>query len=363
MVTNPTLSRLPRRAIGSCLGEYGYLAASSSSMVTPCPGDSPQCNRPSRNVIVVRKHLVGLSWRDASTPECRSSAPRCRNAAPRPCTRATDRSRRESPYALDTATAKSGEAPHVRDAARVHDGRADVIDELILDQVLAIPDRVEHLADGQRRNRVLSNQLERPSDSPPASHPPARTGDTARGRAPGAPLRSASCGDGHRAAARRHCHDRCATARTACGTISRYFGVDHNVSSGSSRLGRLISLAAARRFRTSSSSQARRIERGLRETLSRCSGRLHRWSRRCRDRSRAHKPTRLRANDHRAFDSSGKHPRASRRCPTAPRRPRRWRSSSPGRDANRRRDRRTARCLRYGPRRLPIKFGTMCSCR
>ena len=39
-----------RRATGSCLGLYGYFAASFSSMVTPWPGVSPQYRRPSRNV-------------------------------------------------------------------------------------------------------------------------------------------------------------------------------------------------------------------------------------------------------------------------------------------------------------------------
>ena len=54
-----------------------------------------------------------------------------------------------------------GDAPQVRDAAGVHDGRADVVDQLVLDQVLAVPDRVEHLADRQRRRGVLADQAER----------------------------------------------------------------------------------------------------------------------------------------------------------------------------------------------------------
>src|SRR5690606_24600514 len=36
-----------------------------------------------------------------------------------------------------------GDAAHVADAAAVHDGGADVVDQLVLDQVLAVPDRVE----------------------------------------------------------------------------------------------------------------------------------------------------------------------------------------------------------------------------
>jgi hypothetical protein len=47
------------------------------------------------------------------------------------------------------------DAPHVRDAAAVHDGRADVVDELVLDQVLAVPDRIEHFADGEWRHVCL----------------------------------------------------------------------------------------------------------------------------------------------------------------------------------------------------------------
>jgi hypothetical protein len=40
------------------------------------------------------------------------------------------------------------------DAAGAHDGRADVIDELFLDQELAILNHVEDFAHGQWRGRV-----------------------------------------------------------------------------------------------------------------------------------------------------------------------------------------------------------------
>ncbi len=43
-----------------------------------------------------------------------------------------------------------GDAAQVRDAARMGQGRADVIDQLFFDQLLAIPDTVEDLADGDR---------------------------------------------------------------------------------------------------------------------------------------------------------------------------------------------------------------------
>ena len=48
----------------------------------------------------------------------------------------------------------------VRDAARVHDRRADVVDQLLADQLLAVVDRREHLADRERRRRVLPDQPE-----------------------------------------------------------------------------------------------------------------------------------------------------------------------------------------------------------
>ena len=52
------------------------------------------------------------------------------------------------------------DAAQVRDAAGVHDRRADIVDQLFLDELLAVPDRVEHLADGERRHGVLADQAE-----------------------------------------------------------------------------------------------------------------------------------------------------------------------------------------------------------
>ncbi|MNJ67154.1 hypothetical protein D3C77_632980 [compost metagenome] len=48
----------------------------------------------------------------------------------------------------------------MRDAARVHHGGPDVVDQLVLHQVLAVPDGVEDLAHGQRRGGVLPDQAE-----------------------------------------------------------------------------------------------------------------------------------------------------------------------------------------------------------
>ena len=52
-------------------------------------------------------------------------------------------------------------AAQVGDAAGMHHGGTDVVDELLADQVLAVVDRVEHLAHRQRRGRVLANQAKR----------------------------------------------------------------------------------------------------------------------------------------------------------------------------------------------------------
>jgi hypothetical protein len=52
------------------------------------------------------------------------------------------------------------DSAQMRDAAAMHDGRADVVDELILDQMFAIPDRVEGLAHRERRHRMLPDQFE-----------------------------------------------------------------------------------------------------------------------------------------------------------------------------------------------------------
>ena len=55
---------------------------------------------------------------------------------------------------------EGGDAAQVGDAAGVHHGRADVVDQLLLDQLLGVPDGVEDLADGERRGGVLADQPE-----------------------------------------------------------------------------------------------------------------------------------------------------------------------------------------------------------
>ena len=51
--------------------------------------------------------------------------------------------------------------PEMRDAARMDDGRADVVDQLLGDQRLAVEHRVEDFAHRDGRDRVLANQPER----------------------------------------------------------------------------------------------------------------------------------------------------------------------------------------------------------
>lgn len=55
---------------------------------------------------------------------------------------------------------KIGNPPQLRNAARSNDGAADIVDQLVLDQILGVPDRVEDLAHGKRRDGMLADQLE-----------------------------------------------------------------------------------------------------------------------------------------------------------------------------------------------------------
>ena len=83
----------------------------------------------------------------------------------------------------------------------VHDGRADVVDELIFDEMFAIPDRIEGLAHGERRHRMLADQLER-FLIPGRRRISARTAGTVRDREQAARLRSAKADDARRAGVR-----------------------------------------------------------------------------------------------------------------------------------------------------------------
>ena len=50
--------------------------------------------------------------------------------------------------------------PQVRDAPRVDDRRPDIVDELLLNELLAVENGIEHLAHRNRRRRMLANQAE-----------------------------------------------------------------------------------------------------------------------------------------------------------------------------------------------------------
>ena len=150
----------------------------------------------------------------------------------------------------------------VADAAGVHHRRPDVVDELLLDQLLAVVDRVEDLADRERRRRVLADEAEAFLSSRPASDPPSRTGGTARGLAQprrfdrrqpvvhvvqqmdvGAELARAG-------------------ARTAAARTSRYVSLLHTFSGGRPALGRLVVQLAAADAVGAGRDRARRTARG-----------------------------------------------------------------------------------------------------
>src|SRR3546814_9753483 len=54
-----------------------------------------------------------------------------------------------------------GDAAQMGDAAGMDDGGADIVDQLVLDQLAAIPDGVEDLTDRERGHRMLADQAER----------------------------------------------------------------------------------------------------------------------------------------------------------------------------------------------------------
>ena len=53
-----------------------------------------------------------------------------------------------------------GNDPQVCNATGVRDGGADVVDQLLLDEIFAVPYRVENLAHRQRCGGVMANELE-----------------------------------------------------------------------------------------------------------------------------------------------------------------------------------------------------------
>jgi len=53
---------------------------------------------------------------------------------------------------------KAGNFSEMGNSASVHDGGADVVDQLLLDELLAIVNGIENLADGERRSGMAANQ-------------------------------------------------------------------------------------------------------------------------------------------------------------------------------------------------------------
>src|SRR6266446_3953241 len=65
---------------------------------------------------------------------------------------------RTCPHLVDLR--QGGNFFHVRDATRMNNGGADVINQLLLYELLAIEDGIEDLAHGQRGYRVLADEPE-----------------------------------------------------------------------------------------------------------------------------------------------------------------------------------------------------------
>ena len=95
---------------------------------------------------------------------------------------------------------KIGNLLQVGDAAAVHESHADVVDPLVADQIVRVPDRVENFADCDRRRGVFADDLETLPAIPPASGLRSRKDETAPALCPAARPRSASGDDGSRAA-------------------------------------------------------------------------------------------------------------------------------------------------------------------
>ena len=162
-----------------------------------------------------------------------------------------------------------GDLHEVRQATGVDDGRADVVDQLLLDQLMTVEDRVEHLAHGQRRRGVPPDETERRPVLRQGPDPPARRGDAARGSCRGERPRSASADDARRAAGGRRGQTPCAGVRTAtartrgsarCSTRAQTAGHVPPVRTAASLWA----------LRTCSPTRERRSARGPQRTPPRC---------------------------------------------------------------------------------------------
>ena len=213
----------------------------------------------------------------------------------------------------------------VGDAAAVDHGHADVVDELLFDEAVAVVDGVEDLAHRERRRGVLADEpeallqlggdrvlepeemvgLERLAE---ARRP--RSGSADGGRRGGGEGRDRTpCARARRAGAR-------SSGRRRCSSRSRGAGP-------SPRARRASRPWPRRRFRT-----ARAPRSGPGSPCSRASGgaRPRPWRRRGRRRSRGRRPSRLRARLRRAAGRPAP-PSPCPRCPRAPCPPHRSRPS------------------------------------
>ena len=55
---------------------------------------------------------------------------------------------------------KARDAAQMGNAARMHHGGADIVDQLLFDQLFTVPDRIENFADSNWRGGVLPDQPE-----------------------------------------------------------------------------------------------------------------------------------------------------------------------------------------------------------
>ena len=149
-----------RRAIGNCFGTYGNFAGELLVEGDAMPGRLAAEQSSVAEHIVVREDFIGLLRVDHPLLDAEVRHPgievqRCAHADRRQVGRTVE----ARAHLVECREVR--EPAHVRNAAGMHDRRADEVDQVLLDEMLAIPDGVEDLADRQRRHGVMPDQLER----------------------------------------------------------------------------------------------------------------------------------------------------------------------------------------------------------